>query len=195
MKRLCLLTILLTILLSGCSEFQRADSDARNTAKATLGQVLELKRQVRKKIAAEERYYCRTMQTVVDKRTRTQEVAFMRGTALAVDEEAMGIREDPNSLTAESLSTRLAAHADAAADEAQLPSARGELGQPDGERNQAAGCARSERKIAPGTEECRTGVDHARANPSGADHPSRQARSDRSRECIHYQGSGTLPGA
>ena len=112
MKRLCLLTILLTILLSGCSEFQRADSDARNTAKATLGQVLELKRQVRKKIAAEERYYCRTMQTVVDKRTRTQEVAFMRGTALAVDEEAMGIREDPNSLTAESLSTRLATHAE-----------------------------------------------------------------------------------
>ena len=78
MKNLLILIAVCMFTLVGCAASKKADREVRETSLIVLQQVLTLKAEVRKKIAAEQQYYRNTINTLDSSRERFSYTSFNR---------------------------------------------------------------------------------------------------------------------
>ena len=95
----------------GCAASKKADREVRETSMIVLQQVLTLKAEVRKKIAAEQRYYRNTINTLDSSRERFSYTSFNRSLIENAMEAADDLRKNSSAISMDAVSEKLVSSA------------------------------------------------------------------------------------
>lgn len=107
MKNLLILIAVCMFTLVGCAASKKADREVRETSLIVLQQVLTLKAEVRKKIAAEQQYYRNTINTLDSSRERFSYTSFNRSLIENAMKAAADLRKDSSTISMDAVSEKL----------------------------------------------------------------------------------------
>ena len=107
MKNLLILIAVCMFTLVGCAASKKADREVRETSLIVLQQVLTLKAEVRKKIAAEQQYYRNTINTLDSSRERFSYTNFNRSLIENAMKAADDLRKDSSTISMDAVSEKL----------------------------------------------------------------------------------------
>lgn len=107
MKNLLILIAVCMFTLVGCAASKKADREVRETSLIVLQQVLTLKAEVRKKIAAEQQYYRNTINTLDSSRERFSYTNFNRSLIENAMKAAADLRKDSSTISMDAVSEKL----------------------------------------------------------------------------------------
>lgn len=107
MKNLLILIAVCMLTQVGCAASKKADREVRETSLIVLQQVLTLKAEVRKKIAAEQQYYRNTINTLDSSRERFSYTSFNRSLIENAMKAAADLRKDSSTISMDAVSEKL----------------------------------------------------------------------------------------
>lgn len=106
-----LLTVFVLIALVGCSAQGKAQRDASRLALVVQQQVITLKQQLQAKIAAEQRFYDKAVETLNDSKERTKYIDLAESMLDKSDRDAARFAAKPDTVDADTLASILASRA------------------------------------------------------------------------------------